>query len=64
MEKSEKELSKLNSAWEPSERDADQETLTEEERECLREIGLKMNSSLVLGKIKLTLVFIIKPFFL
>jgi len=44
------ELFKLNSLWKPSEGDDDIEILTNEERECLRRIGLKMNSSLVLGK--------------
>ncbi|KAA8530591.1 hypothetical protein F0562_005300 [Nyssa sinensis] len=50
IERSSKELSKLNSAWRPAEQDADQEMITEEERECFRKIGLKMNSSLVLGR--------------
>lgn len=46
----EKELSKLDSAWKPSEEEPDQELITEEERECLRNIGLKMESVLVLGR--------------
>ncbi|KAL1205828.1 Chloroplastic group IIA intron splicing facilitator CRS1 [Cardamine amara subsp. amara] len=50
IEKSTMELFKLNSLWKPSERDDDIEILTNEERECLRRIGLKMNSSLVLGR--------------
>lgn len=54
IKKSTKELLKLNAAWKPSERDADQEMLTEEERECFRKIGLKMRSVLVLGKEKIT----------
>lgn len=50
IEKSAKELSKLNSAWRPNEQDPDLEMITREERECLRKIGLKMNSNLLLGK--------------
>ncbi|XP_024029575.1 chloroplastic group IIA intron splicing facilitator CRS1, chloroplastic [Morus notabilis] len=50
IKKSTKELLKLNTAWKPSERDGDQEMLTEEERECFRKIGLKMRSVLVLGR--------------
>jgi RNA-binding protein YhbY len=50
IEKSNMELFKLNSLWKPSEGDDDIEILTNEERECLRRIGLKMNSSLVLGR--------------
>ncbi|KAJ0232604.1 Chloroplastic group IIA intron splicing facilitator CRS1 [Hirschfeldia incana] len=50
IEKTTTELLKLNSLWKPSERDDDVEILTDEERECLRRIGLKMNSSLVLGR--------------
>ncbi|XP_059642418.1 chloroplastic group IIA intron splicing facilitator CRS1, chloroplastic [Cornus florida] len=50
IERSAKELLKLNSAWRPSEQDADHETITAEERECFRKIGLKMDSSLVLGR--------------
>ncbi|VVB14706.1 unnamed protein product [Arabis nemorensis] len=50
IEKSTMELTKLNSLWKPSEQDDDVEILTNEERECLRRIGLKMNSSLVLGR--------------
>ncbi|ESQ41603.1 hypothetical protein EUTSA_v10012836mg [Eutrema salsugineum] len=50
IEKSTTELFKLNSLWKPSERDDDIEILSNEERECLRRIGLKMNSSLVLGR--------------
>lgn len=49
VEKSTMELFKLNSLWKPSERDDDIEILTNEEKECLRRIGQKMNSSLVLG---------------
>lgn len=48
--KAEKELSKLNSAWKPSEQEPDQELMTEEERECFRKIGLKMDRVLVLGR--------------
>ncbi|KAL7202443.1 hypothetical protein ACSBR1_034004 [Camellia fascicularis] len=50
IRKSTMELSKLNSAWRPSEQDADQEMLTQEERECFRKMGLKMDSNLVLGR--------------
>ncbi|KAM6575074.1 hypothetical protein CsatA_023401 [Cannabis sativa] len=53
IEKSTKDLLKLNAAWKPSEKDADQEMLTDEERECFRMIGMKMHSVLVLGKEKL-----------
>uniref|UniRef100_A0A803PKL0 Uncharacterized protein n=1 Tax=Cannabis sativa TaxID=3483 RepID=A0A803PKL0_CANSA len=52
IEKSTKDLLKLNAAWKPSEKDADQEMLTDEERECFRMIGMKMHSVLVLGKEK------------
>ncbi|KAL6960973.1 hypothetical protein U1Q18_038738 [Sarracenia purpurea var. burkii] len=50
IERSTKELAKLNSAWKPVEQDADQEIITQEERECFRRIGLKMASCLVLGR--------------
>lgn len=50
IKKSAKELLRLNAAWMPAEGDADQEMLTEEERESFRRIGLKMHSCLVLGK--------------
>ncbi|XP_038684037.1 chloroplastic group IIA intron splicing facilitator CRS1, chloroplastic [Tripterygium wilfordii] len=50
IEKSTKELLKLNSRWEPAGLEADQETITEEERSCLRKIGKKMDGSLVLGR--------------
>uniref|UniRef100_A0A0R0KUF6 CRM domain-containing protein n=1 Tax=Glycine max TaxID=3847 RepID=A0A0R0KUF6_SOYBN len=50
IERSERELSKLNAAWTPSEQDIDLEIMTDEERECFRKIGLKMKSSLLLGK--------------
>uniref|UniRef100_A0A2N9IYQ1 CRM domain-containing protein n=1 Tax=Fagus sylvatica TaxID=28930 RepID=A0A2N9IYQ1_FAGSY len=50
IEKSMKELSKLNAAWAPAEPDADQEMMTEEERQCFQRIGLKMDSCLVLGR--------------
>ncbi|XVF68360.1 hypothetical protein PTKIN_Ptkin10aG0199000 [Pterospermum kingtungense] len=49
IEKSAKQLAKLNSSWQPAEQDVDLEIITEEERECLRKIGLKLNSCLVLG---------------
>nr|GMD51977.1 chloroplastic group IIA intron splicing facilitator CRS1, chloroplastic isoform X1 [Ipomoea batatas] len=50
IETSVKVLEKLDSAWEPSEQDEDKEIITEEEKECLRSIGLKMDGSLVLGR--------------
>ncbi|OMP04744.1 hypothetical protein COLO4_09355 [Corchorus olitorius] len=50
IEKSAKELEKLNSSCQPAQQDVDQEFITEEERECLRRIGLKLNSCLVLGR--------------
>ncbi|KAH8483336.1 hypothetical protein H0E87_027940 [Populus deltoides] len=50
IEKPARDLSKLNSAWVPSPRDADQGIMTEEERECFRKIGLKLRGSLVLGR--------------
>ena len=50
IEKSAKELAKLNSSWQPCEQDVDLEIITEEERECLRKMGLKLNSCLVLGE--------------
>nr|POE58216.1 chloroplastic group iia intron splicing facilitator crs1, chloroplastic [Quercus suber] len=50
IDKSMKELSKLNAAWAPAEQDADQEMMTEEERLCFQKIGLKMDSCLVLGR--------------
>ncbi len=54
IEKSMKELSKLNGAWAPAEQDADQEMITEEERKCFQKMGLKMDSCLVLGNERLT----------
>lgn len=54
IEKSTNELSKLNSQRTPAEQDVDKEMMTEEEKECLRTIGLKMHSCLVLGKEKLS----------
>ncbi|KAL9381241.1 hypothetical protein Peur_026898 [Populus x canadensis] len=50
IEKPARDLSKLNSAWVPSPRDADQGIMTEEERECFRKIGQKLRGSLVLGR--------------
>ncbi|KAF8006633.1 hypothetical protein BT93_K0822 [Corymbia citriodora subsp. variegata] len=50
MSKSAKQLSKLNSGWRPAKEDTDKEMMTEEEKECLRKIGLKMDASLVLGR--------------
>ncbi|XP_020571490.1 chloroplastic group IIA intron splicing facilitator CRS1, chloroplastic [Phalaenopsis equestris] len=48
--KSEKVLRKLSSSWSPSELSADRELLTEEERESLRKIGMKMDKILLLGR--------------
>ncbi|GMH19022.1 hypothetical protein Nepgr_020863 [Nepenthes gracilis] len=50
IERSAKELLKLNSAWKPSEQEPDQELITGEERECFRKIGLKMDRTLLLGR--------------
>ncbi|XP_054788026.1 chloroplastic group IIA intron splicing facilitator CRS1, chloroplastic [Prosopis cineraria] len=50
LEISTKELSKLNAAWTPSDKDADLEIMTEEERQCFQKIGLQMRSCLVLGR--------------
>lgn len=50
IETSEKELMKLNSLWSPSRQYVDQETLTEEERQAFRKIGLKMDEFLLLGR--------------
>ncbi|XP_065848337.1 chloroplastic group IIA intron splicing facilitator CRS1, chloroplastic isoform X2 [Euphorbia lathyris] len=48
IEKSARELSKLNSSYVPAEMDTDLEIITEEERECFRKMGMKMHSYLVL----------------
>ncbi|KAE8668952.1 Chloroplastic group IIA intron splicing facilitator CRS1 [Hibiscus syriacus] len=45
-----KKLAKFNSLWQPVEQDVDLETITVEERECLRKMGLKLTSCLVLGR--------------
>ena len=50
IERSSKELAKLKFAWRSAEQDADQEMITQEERENFRKMGLKMDSSFVLGK--------------
>ncbi|PON53100.1 RNA-binding, CRM domain containing protein [Parasponia andersonii] len=50
IEKSTKDLLKLNAEWKPAEQDFDQEMLTDEERECFRSIGIKMHCVLVLGR--------------
>ncbi|XP_058088029.1 chloroplastic group IIA intron splicing facilitator CRS1, chloroplastic isoform X2 [Magnolia sinica] len=49
-ERSEKQLAKLNSSWSPADAASDQEMLTEEERQILRNIGLKMDEILLLGR--------------
>lgn len=61
MSRSAKQLSKLNSGWRPAKEDTDKEMMTEEEKECLRKIGLKMDSSLVLGEEKR--LFLLSPKF-
>ncbi|KAL5726431.1 hypothetical protein ACHQM5_009474 [Ranunculus cassubicifolius] len=50
IERSTRELSKINSAWKISEKDVDQELITDEERNSLLKMGLKMNRTLVLGR--------------
>ncbi|CAN1851203.1 Chloroplastic group IIA intron splicing facilitator CRS1, chloroplastic [Linum perenne] len=50
IEKSMRELTKLDAKWAPTENDTDREILTDEERECFRKIGLKRQSFLVLGR--------------
>ncbi|XP_008441260.2 chloroplastic group IIA intron splicing facilitator CRS1, chloroplastic [Cucumis melo] len=50
VEKSTKELTKLNASWSRVEPDADQELITNEERICFRKMGLKMDSCLTLGR--------------
>ncbi|XP_073151397.1 chloroplastic group IIA intron splicing facilitator CRS1, chloroplastic [Henckelia pumila] len=50
IERSAYTLEKLNLAWRRSEQDPDQEVISQEERECLRVMGLKLDSSLVLGR--------------
>lgn len=50
VEKSTKELTKLNASWRRVEPDADQELITNEERICFRKMGLKMDSCLTLGR--------------
>jgi len=50
IEKSSIALGKLNAAWRPAKEDDDKEILTQEERRSLRQIGLKMDRSLVLGE--------------
>lgn len=50
IEKSVKVLYKLKNASRLSKKDPDLEILSEEERVCLREMGLRINSSLVLGR--------------
>ncbi|KAI4388950.1 hypothetical protein MLD38_001234 [Melastoma candidum] len=50
LKKSTKQLRKLNDGCTSAEPDYDKEIITEEERVCLRNIGLKMDGTLVLGK--------------
>lgn len=50
IRKASKELLKLDSAWDPVKPNEDREIITSEERECLRKMALKMDSTLVLGK--------------
>ncbi|KAL3630349.1 hypothetical protein CASFOL_023333 [Castilleja foliolosa] len=50
IEKSARILEKLKNELSFSEKDPDVEIISEEERRCLREMGLKIDSSLVLGR--------------
>ncbi|KAI3927532.1 hypothetical protein MKW92_037866 [Papaver armeniacum] len=50
IEKSDTELAKLNSSWTYAEQVVDHEMITEEEKQCLRKMGLKMSKTLVLGR--------------
>ncbi|CAA0817271.1 Chloroplastic group IIA intron splicing facilitator CRS1- chloroplastic [Striga hermonthica] len=50
IEKSVKILEKLNTVSRFSEKDPDVEVISEEERRCLREMGVKIDRSLVLGR--------------
>ncbi|GAB2288871.1 hypothetical protein Dimus_023179 [Dionaea muscipula] len=50
IERSAKGLFKLDSAWNMSSEEPDQELITDEERECFRKIALKMDRVLVLGR--------------
>lgn len=50
IEKSEKDLAELDSSWSTSEQGADQELLTEEERQTFQKIGSKMDEVLLLGR--------------
>ncbi|KAI3976558.1 hypothetical protein MKX01_008416 [Papaver californicum] len=50
IEKSNMELAKLNSSWTYAELAVDHEMITQEEKQCLRKIGLKMSKTLVLGR--------------
>ncbi|KAL0378058.1 UNVERIFIED_CONTAM: Chloroplastic group IIA intron splicing facilitator CRS1, chloroplastic [Sesamum radiatum] len=50
IEKSAKRLEKLKDASRFSEQDPDVEVISKEERQCLREMGLKIDSSLMLGR--------------
>ncbi|KAL6498147.1 hypothetical protein OROGR_028544 [Orobanche gracilis] len=50
IERSAKLFEKLNNESRFSEKDPDVELISEEERRCLREMGLKIDSSLVLGR--------------
>ncbi|KAL6520116.1 hypothetical protein OROHE_017259 [Orobanche hederae] len=50
IERSAKMFEKLNNESRFSEKDPDVELISEEERRCLREMGLKIDSSLVLGR--------------
>ncbi|KAG6511521.1 hypothetical protein ZIOFF_029589 [Zingiber officinale] len=50
IEKSNQLLSKLSLSWCPSDQIADQEILTEEERQAFRKIGLAMDEVILLGR--------------
>uniref|UniRef100_A0A0E0LU69 CRM domain-containing protein n=1 Tax=Oryza punctata TaxID=4537 RepID=A0A0E0LU69_ORYPU len=50
IDRSNQVLAKLHSSWSPSNKDADRELLTEEERRIFRKIGLKMDEHVLLGR--------------
>ncbi|RZC58086.1 hypothetical protein C5167_005389 [Papaver somniferum] len=50
IDKSDAELAKLNSSWTYAEQVVDHEMITQEEKQCLRKMGLKMSKTLLLGR--------------
>lgn len=50
IDKSDAELAKLNSSWTYAEQVVDYEMITQEEKQCLRKMGLKMSKTLLLGR--------------